>query len=338
MRLHSLALAATLVACATPAQAGALYVFGDSLSDTGNFSLIAGQVAPLLGPLPAPPYATGRATNGPVAVEYLAAALGLPPLAPALLPGAGGTNYAVIGAATGEVPIPGGGGLTADNLTEVLVPGIPLPSTSLLAQVALFVGTLTQPIDPDALFFVWGGANDLAINSADTVADAAADNVGAAVQALHSAGARRFLVPNLPDLSQTPSGTTALGDGSVRFNQRLATNLAGLSLLPAVQLIGFDTYSFFNAVRANGAAFGFTNVEDECFLGGPIGFGGGVTCADPASYLFWDGSHPSARGHQLLGAALADAVEQSSVPEPMSLTLAALGLAAVAVRRGRRAA
>ena len=57
-----------------------------------------------------PPYAQ-RISNGPVAVEYLAGRLGVP-LAPSL---AGGTNYAVGGAATGQVPIPGGGGATTDK-------------------------------------------------------------------------------------------------------------------------------------------------------------------------------------------------------------------------------
>jgi hypothetical protein len=44
----------------------ALYVFGDSLSDTGN------------NPAPAPSYYNGRYSNGPLWVEYLSADLGLP--------------------------------------------------------------------------------------------------------------------------------------------------------------------------------------------------------------------------------------------------------------------
>lgn len=42
-----------------------LFVFGDSLSDTGNISLVLGENLP-------PPYFMNHITNGPVAVEVLA--------------------------------------------------------------------------------------------------------------------------------------------------------------------------------------------------------------------------------------------------------------------------
>ena len=41
-------------------------------------------------------------------------------------------------------------------------------------------------------------------------------------------------------------------------------------------------------------------------------------------YLFWDTAHPTARGHQLLGAQFA-----AAVPEPSSLLLIAVGVAAL---------
>ena len=76
------------------ASAAALYsnifVFGDSLSETGNF-VAAGTN------LPFPPYATGRWSNGPVWVEHLAGSLGLGVSASV----AGGNNYAWGGAKTG---------------------------------------------------------------------------------------------------------------------------------------------------------------------------------------------------------------------------------------------
>src|SRR5512134_270618 len=69
-----------------------LVVIGDSLSDSGRAYALSDGFYP-----PSPPYAQ-RFSNGPVAAEYLAAALGLP-LLPASSPG--GTNYAVGGATTG---------------------------------------------------------------------------------------------------------------------------------------------------------------------------------------------------------------------------------------------
>src|ERR1700722_17642139 len=67
----------------------AIYVFGDSYCDVGNIFLATKGATPL-----SPPYYHGRFSNGPIWVEHLAGALGLP-MQPSL---AGGTDYAVGGA------------------------------------------------------------------------------------------------------------------------------------------------------------------------------------------------------------------------------------------------
>ena len=81
-----------------PAHAGpytSMYVFGDSLSDTGNLNVATGGTQPA----PGQPYFNGRFSDGPVWVETLAAGLGLSAdVAPALL---GGNNYAFAGARMG---------------------------------------------------------------------------------------------------------------------------------------------------------------------------------------------------------------------------------------------
>jgi phospholipase/lecithinase/hemolysin len=104
-----------------------IFVFGDSLSDGGNAFLRTGGLYP-----PAP--YVQRISNGPVAVEYLAARLGVPP-APSL---AGGTHYAVGGAAATQVPIPGGGGAMTDHCATVAYPPLAAfyAGTEIEAQVA----------------------------------------------------------------------------------------------------------------------------------------------------------------------------------------------------------
>src|SRR5499425_1883498 len=90
----------------------ALYIFGDSLSDSGNNAVV---LAPNTTPVPVSgndfiptfPYASGHYTNGPVSAQDFAPALGLS-ADPSLL---GGTNYAFGGARTGPLtpnPFPGG--------------------------------------------------------------------------------------------------------------------------------------------------------------------------------------------------------------------------------------
>jgi outer membrane lipase/esterase len=334
MRLHTLFFAATLVASSATAFADPitrLFVFGDSVSDNGNLAALSG------GTLPAPPYAPGRASDGPVAVEYLSQALGLGPLVPAA---AGGTNFAVIGAATGSVPLPGLPGMFADNIGQVL--GFPLPPTGMSnAQLAQFFMMNPGPIDPSALFVIWGGPNDLLINPSAATAVAAATNIGLMIDTLYGAGARNFLVPNMADLGLAPGASNPdVSLLALVFNAALAGQLDVLDATrPGIDITRFDTFGFFNTVVASPETYGFTNVEDECYVGPLLGMGdgAGTVCQTPNSYLFWDGTHPSAAAHRILGAEFAAAVQPEVVPEPLTMTLASLGAAAVVLRRRRAA-
>src|SRR5262249_12236907 len=82
----------------------ALYIFGDSLSDSGNNAIV---LAPNTTPVPISgndfiptfPYASGHYTNGPVWAQDFAAVLGVSG-SPSLL---GGTNFAFVGAHTGPL-------------------------------------------------------------------------------------------------------------------------------------------------------------------------------------------------------------------------------------------
>ena len=132
----------------------AIIVMGDSLSDTGN-AFRATSAAPGPAVPVSPPYFQGHFSNGLMWIEDLATALGLQ-ITPSL---AGGTNFAFGGAKTGfDVHA-----LFQHDL------GIAIPS--LRTQVTAYRATLLDPTltDPtrirpapaDALYVVWGGANDL---------------------------------------------------------------------------------------------------------------------------------------------------------------------------------
>ncbi|MBP7484430.1 MAG: PEP-CTERM sorting domain-containing protein [Aquabacterium sp.] len=55
-------------------------------------------------------------------------------------------------------------------------------------------------------------------------------------------------------------------------------------------------------------------------------------CANPDNYLFWDGVHPTAAAHQVLGNAFAAAVPE---PETYALMLAGLGIVVAARRKAK---
>jgi outer membrane lipase/esterase len=317
-------LVAPAVAVAAPISS--LYVFGDSLLDQGNAFLLTGGFPPA-------PY-DQRASNGPVASEYLAARLGVP-LAPSV---AGGTNYAVVGAATGPVVIPGTSPpVTTDNVAAVQYGQTALFGTGIINQVLAYL--LTGPLpDPDsALFLVWGGPNDFFIDPSAATASNAVTNLAAAINLLYGNGARRFLVPNMADLSLTPAGRSlppadraGLQALSLGFNAGLNSALNQLQLLPGIEITRFDTFGLTAAFAANPGAFGFANATDACLSGD---FTTGVSvCANPSSFLFWDSVHPTTAGHQALGEAFASAV----VPEPTTLALLGVGLALSAAARRRR--
>jgi phospholipase/lecithinase/hemolysin len=269
-----------------------IVVFGDSLSDTGNVYASSG------GTIPSAPYYEGRYSNGPVWVEHLAQQLGVAAPTAALN---GGTNYAFGGAETGS-------GMSM------------LGTPNLGTQVGMYLGSTTPAAS--TLHVVWGGNNDfLAAISTGTVPNPAAmvSNIAASLTALIAAGAQQFLVANLPPLGSTPllGPSAGLNAGVELFNQLLAAQLAELRAQYGVSIALFDMYGLTQQVLANPGAFGFTNTT-----------GYGMFAEDPNHYLFWDGLHPTAAGHELIGLAAAKVV-----PEPTSAVLLVVGGGLLLTRR-----
>jgi phospholipase/lecithinase/hemolysin len=293
-----------------------LYAFGDSLSDSGSSASSVLSIYNLVGGCdpfhPCPPYYDGRYSNGPVAVEYLAASV-----APTNF-----SNFAVSGATSGVGNYGDGG--------TAITPGVyGLPG---LAQEVGYYLTLSGGVaDPDALYFIWGGANDFITSYVDPIL--AAQSIAGYVGALAATGAEHFLVPNLPDMGLTPFiisvGLEAEAHAYVTaFNAELAGELADLSAeLPSTDIVLFDVFSLLNDVMQNPADYGLTNTVDACL---PSIYD--APCADPENYVSWDGFHPTTAVHGILGRAFA-----RSVPEPGSIALLAVGLFAL-MTAGRKSA
>ena len=179
--------------------AATVYVFGDSLSDTGNDIILtkAQRIFPAIPPSESPhrTYYNGRFSNGPVSVEYLwrllqndRKAVLTPFMSKQGLTLDGGVSLAFGGSKSGFV---------SQTPGLFYVPGV-------LGQIELFRKALKgKKPKADALYVIWTGANDYIVpergegpaEPAEVVA-----NITKAIETLYSIGARNFLVPNLPDL------------------------------------------------------------------------------------------------------------------------------------------
>lgn len=272
-------------------------VFGDSLSDPGNaFVLLRDvEVPPFDSLIPDAPYARGafHFSDGPTWVEQLSLLdHAVPSAGPALFIPLLFSNYAVGGArARHEGPF------------------------DLSTQVGLFVRDFGGQGPSGALYIVFAGGNDLRDALQALAVDTSGATSAAIVQAalfsirdnlltLHAAGARRFLVPNAPDIGLTPA-VRLLGPGAqgaatffaAQFNGGLEAILRGVESGLGVEIVRVDVFRMLNEVVATPAAFGLTDVTDACIA---LDTRAHAFCGTPNKFLFWDGIHPTVAGHRIL--------------------------------------
>lgn len=281
-----------------------IVVFGDSLSDTGNFADLTQAKYGVRIPGPDVDYTDGRFTDGddtlPAAqkyfgvwIEQFAATLPSKPLIKNSLDG--GTNYAYGDAMNGK-------GTTTVNFG----PSLSVNVNNIGQQVTDYLAT-SPGINNKTLFAIWGGANDIiAATSADDVIQAAIDQL-INIQRLIDAGATQFIVPNLPPIGSTPLliGTPAsipATAASALYNQALTTGLSVLRDLNRdkhVHFVQLDVFSLFNQIVASPTRYSLTNVTASAQ---------GIATIDPDTYLFWDDLHPTTRGHNILAVTAAGAI------------------------------
>lgn len=233
--LASTVLASAIAVTPASAQTFTQFIgFGDSSIDSGYFKYVArGNGAE-------PRFEAARQNGGTITPsagmmnsQYLAEAFGLTATTSSA-PG-GGTNYAVAGA---RIDLPNLGGGT---------------SPSIVQQINTYLAANGGQANPNALYLISGGANDLTAFA--TLSQAAylaaitpiATDYVRTITSLSRAGARYIVVPNYASSNARP---TALTQG---IWNALANN--GVNFIPA------DVNAMRLAVLSDPARFGFTSVR-----------------------------------------------------------------------------
>ncbi|MEM9219690.1 MAG: SGNH/GDSL hydrolase family protein [Cyanobacteria bacterium P01_F01_bin.150] len=275
-------------------------IWVDTVATAFGFEMVSSTAIAIYSPLnpaihPNPPYLPFFPPNQPTPVLPLLLPSGPNLEVNTFLNGATQTqniNFAYGGATSG---------LT--NVSDERVPGV-------LAQIDSFVADLNfagATANANALYGIWGGSNDFDPIATGISVDplGPVDNAETAIQQLYDAGARQFLVVNMPDLGTRPLLDGISNSAAIQaeyttvtheYNELLESRLAQMQTdLDGATVIPVEEASFFSFVRANAEAFGFTNIDDS-FL-----FSADPSTASVDEYIFWDGEHPTRAAHAILG-------------------------------------
>lgn len=284
-----------------------IVVFGTSLSDPGNaFALAGGVNTPPyylqdIFMVPNAPYARGghHLTNGATWIEQLARPMGLAgSVRPAFRGSGQATNYAVAGTRAYD-----------DGLGQ---------NVTFSAQVDRFLYDLGGATVPsDWLFVVEMGSNDvrdalvayISGGDGDAIVHGALASIASNLETLYGVGARKFLIWNsVPNIGVTPAvrtldgffpgaGIAELATGlAFGFSVQLENIVAGLDAIDGVDVARLDVFTKVNAIVADAAGFGLTNITMPCITPNIAPF----KCQNPDEYLFWDGIHPTTAVHGIL--------------------------------------
>ncbi len=287
-------------------QFSSVVVFGDSLSDDGYFRPVLSALG-----LPASLVSTlGRFTTspGPVWSELVSNYYGQTPAAS----NAGGLIFAQGGA---RVALPSASTPTGAAQRPVTT------------QLGEYLAGNSGKADPNGLFAIWAGANDIFQTLAGVgagqidpsqvsgIIQTAANAEIGVVGALKQAGAKYIIVMGLPDIGATPAfaslgpaNAAAATQSAAGYNTALFTGLKATGL----RVIPIDMFTFFGEIRANPSQYGFTNITTPvCQPFPPFSTSSDAFFCPPSAqspsngsqtYSFADGVHPTTASHALIAA------------------------------------
>lgn len=304
-----------------------IIVFGDSLSDTGNVrdrtdSKTGGTVQYPSGTFN---YSDGRWTNSsdtdPGSATYVGVwheqlartFLSLPAATFSL---GGGTNYAFGGATTND------GTHQETVVSPPFFGDVTITIDDMGRQMDDYLAS--HAIDPNALYVVWGGGNDLFNDDSAANVTATAARATALMTRLANAGAQYIMVPNIPPLglipkyAGDPAKQRSLSAASADYRDELSadlaaslSNLASQGITPTVYPV--DAWTNTIRVMTYPARYGFINISSSVQ---------GNSNANPNQYLFWDEKHPTTAGHYQTAKGANDALTLPFTPPGKAVNIA----------------
>lgn len=302
--------------------------FGDNIADPGNIPAILQQANERDGTtfdtnFPAsPPGFENRYSNGLTAAEVLPSLLDfdLTDI----------QHNAVGNAFSDKLPVDLAGGILLGSGSAIPGPigrGLtPLNNTDIAAQVDDYI-TANPNLGANDLMLIYASGNDgaLALNTValtiapqdqaiQTIVAGAqvnAINTAASTQKLLDAGAGTVLVSNLPNIGQTPAARAGGLSGqqlatlfSTTTNDALNVALSNVDRNRGTVIVA-DSFTLTNDIVANPLKYGFSDVTNPCALV-PSCVAADSSVQD--QFLFWDPFYPTAQGHAISAAFLADTI------------------------------
>ncbi|CAL1388447.1 unnamed protein product [Linum trigynum] len=305
-------------------------VFGDSSVDPGNNNRLP---TPMKGNFP--PYGkdffqarpTGRFSNGRLATDFIAEALGFTKIIPAFLDPnlkpkdlLHGVSFASAASGYDE--------LTANFSNVLSIPRQLQYLKHYKLQLRRVVGVKNAEwAVKNAVFVLSMGTNDFLQNyyleperakqfTVEQYQDFLSTQMLHSIKEMHRLGARRLVVVGVPPLGCMPLVKTlrggeeqnkcveAINQVASSFNSKIKANLALLHRTLGIKDAYVDCYAVLQNALSTPQTYGLAETAKGCCGTGTIEYGdtckGLSTCEDASKYAFWDAVHPTQKMYQII--------------------------------------
>ncbi|BFG27864.1 hypothetical protein CerSpe_141380 [Prunus speciosa] len=304
-----------------------ILVFGDSSVDSGNNNFIVTTIKSNFLPYGKDFFngrPTGRFSNGRLATDFIADAVGYTKTIPAFLDPNLKLEDLPHGASFASAAS-GYDDFTA-NISSVL--SLPRQLKYLMhykVKLRKLVGhKRAEDIIRTAVFVMSMGTNDFLQDyyldptrpkqfTVEEYQNYLVSCMANAIQKMHRLGGTRLAVVGVPPLGCMPlvkkiMDTTTCAENynklASSLNSKIQEKLEAISTTSRMKIAFVDAYGIIQNAINNPALYGLSETSKGCCGTGTIEFGdscrGLETCTDPEKYVFWDAVHPTEKMYEIL--------------------------------------